>query len=128
MDSPRQFIHLVISYVLLLAFQTIIFTLFPVATPKAWRAYNSKRSPSERFLAYVPSLDGPSNCFPSMHCSVAMLTALHLFPHLGTAVFFFPLLIGLSCLFTKQHFLIDVPAGAALGWGAFEVFKFLFGP
>jgi hypothetical protein len=28
----------------------------------------------------------------------------------------FPALIGLSCLFTKQHYLIDVPAGAAPGW------------
>ena len=127
-DSPRQFIHLVSSFVLLLAVQSILFTLFPVATPKAWRARNSKRGLSERFLAYVQSFDGPSNCFPSMHCSVAMLTALHLFPHLGSAVFLFPLLIGLSCLFTKQHFLIDVPAGAALGWGAFEVYRFVIGP
>jgi membrane-associated phospholipid phosphatase len=30
--------------------------------------------------------------------------------------FAFPLLIALSCLFTKQHYLLDLPAGAALGW------------
>jgi membrane-associated phospholipid phosphatase len=32
------------------------------------------------------------------------------------AAFAFPTLIGLSCLFTKQHYIVDIPAGAALGW------------
>ncbi len=25
--------------------------------------------------------------------------------------------------FTKQHYVVDVPAGAALGWAAFQVFR-----
>jgi membrane-associated phospholipid phosphatase len=29
-------------------------------------------------------------------------------------------LIGLSRLLTKQHYLVDVPAGAALGWLVFQ--------
>ena len=36
--------------------------------------------------------------------------------------FLFPVLIGLSCLFTKQHYVVDLPAGAALGWLAYRVF------
>jgi uncharacterized membrane protein YbhN (UPF0104 family) len=59
---------------------------------------------------------------PSMHTSVAMLTALYLQPHLGTWAFLFPVVIGLSCLFTKQHYVVDLPAGAALGWVAYRVF------
>jgi hypothetical protein len=51
-----------------------------------------------------------------MHTSVAMPTACHIDPHTGVFAFLFPALIGLSCLFTKQHYLIDLPAGAALGW------------
>ena len=43
-------------------------------------------------------------------------------PHLGVEIFTFPLLIGLSCLFTKQHFVIDVPFGLALGWATYELF------
>jgi membrane-associated phospholipid phosphatase len=58
-----------------------------------------------------------------MHTSVAMLTALHLYPHSGPLAFAFPLLIGLSCIFTKQHYLVDVPAGAALGWVAYRAFQ-----
>ncbi len=33
----------------------------------------------------------------------------------------FPVLIGLSCLFAKQHFVIDVPVGPALGWAIYEL-------
>jgi membrane-associated phospholipid phosphatase len=51
-----------------------------------------------------------------------MLTALYLQPHFGAWVYSFPALIALSCLFTKQHYLVDLPAGAALGWLAYHVF------
>ena len=60
-----------------------------------------------------------------MHTSVAVLTALDLYPSLGGWALTFPVLIWLSCLFTKQHYLIDVPAGAALGWMTFHVFRFV---
>ncbi len=127
-ESPREFTHLAISYILLLGFQMIVFILFPVQTPERWRARNARRNLSERFLAFVQSIDNRSNSFPSMHCSVAMLTALHLGPHLGPAIFAFPVLIGLSCLFTKQHFVIDVPAGLALGWATYELFLIMIEP
>ena len=57
-----------------------------------------------------------------MHTSVAMLTALHLYDRHGMASFAFPVLIGLSCLFTKQHYIVDIPAGAALGWLAHALY------
>jgi membrane-associated phospholipid phosphatase len=59
-----------------------------------------------------------------MHTSVAMLTALHLFTDFGLWAFAFPVLIGLSCLYTKQHYVIDVPAGVVLGWVTFQLFRF----
>jgi membrane-associated phospholipid phosphatase len=40
-------------------------------------------------------------------------------------VFLFPLLIAASCVFTKQHYLVDLPAGAALGWGAYQLFLWM---
>jgi membrane-associated phospholipid phosphatase len=122
-QSPRQFTYLATSYLVLLALQMVFFLVFPVTTPEAWRSNNARRSPSERFLAFVQKFDARSNSFPSMHTSVATLTALHLYPSLGTWVFLFPGLIGASCLFTKQHYVVDIPAGAALGLAAFEVFR-----
>jgi membrane-associated phospholipid phosphatase len=121
-QSQRQFTYLAISYLLLLALQMAFFLALPVVTPESWRAGNRGRTWSERFLALVQRFDARSNSFPSMHTSVAMLTALHLHSYLGAWAFAFPALIGLSCLFTKQHYLVDIPAGAALGWLTFRVF------
>jgi len=125
LESSRQFTHVAMSYLLLLGLQMAFFVLFPVATPEHWRAINRRRTLSERFLAFVQRFDARSNSFPSMHTSVAMLTALHLIPHLGALAFAFPVLIALSCLFTKQHYLIDLPAGALLGWLTFHAYASL---
>ena len=54
-----------------------------------------------------------------------MLTALHAQSQLGPSVFLFPALIAVSCVYTKQHYLVDLPAGAALGWMAFRVFQWM---
>jgi len=124
--SPREYLYVAISYTILLACQMAFFTLLPVATPNEWRAANARRGRSERFLAFVQKFDARSNSFPSMHTSVATLTALHLVPVFGPWVFLFPVLIGLSCLFTKQHYVVDVPAGALLGWLVFLGFRLLY--
>ena len=121
--SAEQFNRVACSYLLLLALQAAIFLAFPVRTPAAWRSARAgAASLSERFLALVQRFDAPTNSFPSMHTSVAMLTALHLAPRLGPLVFAFPALIALSCVLTKQHYLVDLPPGAALGWGAYEAY------
>jgi membrane-associated phospholipid phosphatase len=125
-DSPRQFTYVASSFVLLLGLQMLFFVLFPVTTPAHWRGYNRERSVSERFLALVQRFDARSNSFPSMHVSVAMLTSLHLLPHVGTAALAFPLLIALSCVFTKQHYVVDLPAGALLGWSSFSAYRAMF--
>jgi membrane-associated phospholipid phosphatase len=125
-DSPQQYVHIVISFVVLLALQMAFFLVLPVTTPEEWRTYNQGRGRSERFLAFVHRFDARSNSFPSMHVSVATLTALHLLPHLGLWGWLFPALIATSCLFTKQHYVADLPAGAALGWAAFRAFQAMF--
>ena len=124
--STRHFLYVALSYVVLLVFQMAFFTFVPVATPLEWRTCNTRRGRSERFLAFVQKLDGRSNSFPSMHTSVATLTALHLWPMLGSWGLLFPVLIGLSCLYTKQHYLVDIPAGVLLGGLVFALFKLIY--
>lgn len=124
--SPRHFLYVAISYMLLLGFQMLFFTFCPVVTPVEWRACNNGRGRSERFLAFVQRFDARSNSFPSMHTSVAVLTALHLYPAAGAWAFVFPVLIALSCLFTKQHYVVDLPAGALLGWFVFVLFRMIY--
>ncbi len=118
--SAREFTHVATSYLVLLCLQMLFFLAFPVATPEHWRRYNRRRTLAERFLALVQKFDARSNSFPSMHVSVAMLTAMHIAPHAGPAAFAFPVLIALSCIFTKQHYVLDLPAGALLGWGTYR--------
>jgi membrane-associated phospholipid phosphatase len=125
MESAGQFLRVAMSYILLLGMQMVFFLFFPVATPAEWRSVNLRRGRSEKFLALVQRFDSPANSFPSMHVSVATLTALHLWPHVGPAVMLFPALIALSCLFTKQHYVIDLPAGAALGGVVFGMYNML---
>ena len=122
LQSQEQFMQIASSYMLLLALQVACFLVFPVRTPLSWRVQHDRGGLSERFLAFVQRFDAPSNSFPSMHTSVAMLTALHLYDRHGLATFAFPALIGLSCLFTKQHYVVDIPAGAALGWFAHDLY------
>jgi hypothetical protein len=123
--DARQFALMAFSFILLLLMQMLFFYIFPVATPPHWRSVNTGRKLSERFLLFVQKFDAPSNCFPSMHVSVAMLTALHAAQTMGPVAFAFPVLIALSCIFTKQHYLADLPFGAALGWLAFRAFVLL---
>ena len=73
-------------------------------------------------MLFVQKFDQSTNCFPSMHVSVAMLTTLHAWSSLGAWGLLFPLLIALSCISTKQHYLIDLPAGALLGCLAYVVY------
>lgn len=124
-SSPRHFNHLAMSFFVLLLGQMAFFVFLPVQTPPGWRQLNQGRTLSEKFLLFVRTFDAPSNCFPSMHVSVAMLTALHAQTALGPPVFLFPVLIAASCVFTKQHSVVDLPSGAALGWAAFQVFRWM---
>jgi len=122
MNSSTEFVLTAANFIALLFMQMAFFWLFPVATPTHWRALNRGRSWSEKFLLFVRKFDAESNCMPSMHTSVAMLCALYAYPHIGPLAWLFPLLIAISCLFTKQHYVVDLPLGALLGWFAYAAF------
>ncbi|MDR0563591.1 MAG: phosphatase PAP2 family protein [Azoarcus sp.] len=124
-ENSRQFVMMAFTYILLLVMQMLFFVLIPVKTPDHWRKHKTEKTNSEKFLLFVQKFDDMTNCFPSMHVSVAMLTALLLYPAMGAWVMLFPLLIAISCVFTKQHYLIDTPAGALLGWVAHRVYLFM---
>jgi hypothetical protein len=123
--DARQFTLMAFSFIVLLFMQMAFFWLYPVETPAHWREVNRGQNASEKFLLFVQKFDAPSNCFPSMHVAVAMLTAFLAQATLGPWVFAFPVLIALSCVFTKQHYLIDLPVGALLGTVGYEVFRAL---
>jgi membrane-associated phospholipid phosphatase len=122
----RHFNYMAFSYLILLLFHMLVFLVFPVEVPCEWReATAGAESPSRRFLAFVQKFDARSNCFPSMHVSVATLTAFHAMTNIPNAFVvatIFVLLIAASCVLTKQHYLIDLPAGLVCGWLSFQLF------
>lgn len=125
----RHFAYTAFSFFILLTSQMFFFILYPVETPIEWRKLVSDKTLSEKFLKFVMKFDADSNCFPSMHVSVAMLTAMHLLSNkseVGVWVFLFPLLIALSSLYTKRHYFVDIIAGAFLGYGIFEIHKLIY--
>ncbi len=125
----RHYALTAFSFFILLICQVLMAYTFPVKTPTHWRSYNPENSISERFLALVHSFDAGGNCFPSMHVGVAVLASLHLVSNIGSENLYLcavtalsAVLILLSTLFTKQHYIADLPAGAALGSVVFWLF------
>ncbi len=130
-DGMREFNYMAMSYFILLFMQMTCFLVFPVATPKAWRENITGNSKSERMLRLVHHFDKPDNCFPSMHVSVAMLSAMHFMMsplNLGYWPLLFPVLIALSALYTKQHYVADLVPGALLGWFAYSIYGIMYVP
>ena len=75
------------------------------------------RGPSEMFLAWIYAVDPAGNVFPSLH--VAHTSALAIIlrrerPWLGGLALVMALLLALSTLTTKQHFIVDVLSGWAI--------------
>jgi membrane-associated phospholipid phosphatase len=129
-DSFGKFNYTVFSFITLLVMQIIIFFLYPVRIPRSWREYDATSSVSARFLALVHTYDGLPNSIPSMHVSVATLTAFHLNQNLSQhagnlalLAFLFPFLIAISALFTKQHYVVDLLPGGLFGYINFEIYN-----
>lgn len=124
----REFAYTVGCFLTLLAIQVTMFVLWPVAIPGHWRtafhvyAARDEHPHSMRMLDMVWSYDKLRNSLPSMHVSVAMMVDLtigHNWPAAGVAGLAFPLLIAISALKTKQHYVVDVIPGALLGAAVF---------
>jgi membrane-associated phospholipid phosphatase len=76
-------------------------------------------------LRFLYSADPPYNCFPSLHVAhsfVSALTCYRVHRGVGIATALCASLIGVSTLYTKQHYIVDVIAGALLASAAYVVF------
>lgn len=69
--------------------------------------------------------DPPYNCFPSLHVAHSFVSAFavrRVHRRLGSLAVVCATLVGISTLFTKQHYVADVVTGAALAWVAYTLF------
>jgi membrane-associated phospholipid phosphatase len=75
-------------------------------------------------LRTLYALDPPYNCFPSLHVAYAFLAALSAYRvHRGFGVLAlsWAVLVGISTLFIKQHYVADVIAGALLALASYAI-------
>ncbi len=99
------------------------FLLYPTAAPRPAEVLGDGFSSWSLRLAY--DLDPPYNCFPSLHVAWAFISALTCYrvhPGVGAAAALWATLIGVSTLYTKQHYAVDVIAGALAAGLAYVLF------
>jgi membrane-associated phospholipid phosphatase len=76
-------------------------------------------------LDLLYGMDPPYNCFPSLHVAhsfVSALTCLRVHRRVGIVAIGGAILVSLSTLFSKQHYVLDVIAGALMALVAYVVF------
>ena len=101
----------------------ICFLLYPTVAPRPDKVLG------EGFgvwgLRFLYDADPPYNCFPSLHVAHSFVSALACFRvhrRLGFIAACCALLVALSTLFTKQHYVVDLVAGILLALAAYAVF------
>ncbi|MGC4117755.1 MAG: phosphatase PAP2 family protein [Myxococcales bacterium] len=113
--DPAVMRRLVISYLVMIVFCSVVFVAFPVGVERP--PMPAQDDLGTWVLSMVWATDVSWNCMPSEHCMAAMLAALACWEsdkRVGAFAFLATLCIGLSTLFTKQHYLVDVFVGFAL--------------
>lgn len=115
MESAAQGLHYLFGGIVLVSVQCTIFYFHPAVVPEGWRKPHRHRS-HMKFLGLVQTFDIGRNCMPSMHMSVATYVCLLLSRSFGPAAFIFDVAIGISCLFVKQHTILDLFPGVFMGW------------
>ena len=119
------FNQILYSFALISMITIVIFQLFPVGYPREFYPLPHVNSPSVNLFYKLRYLDSPMNCFPSLHVSLCFLFS---FGHWSESkkVFWVSLiitiLISLSTLTTKQHYIADGVAGLIL---SFTIFTFV---
>jgi membrane-associated phospholipid phosphatase len=113
----------VLAYLMVWITAYICFLVYPTRAPRGDEVSGSGFGAWG--LRFLYSADPPYNCFPSLHVAhsfVSALTCVRLHRGLGFVALTCALLVALSTLFTKQHYVLDVIAGIGLAFAAYLIF------
>ena len=100
------------------------FVVWPTTFPRELYPLPAGESATLREFADLRDTDSPTNCLPSLHVALAWGLALSWAPWLRGGrwlPFVWAAGVSVCTLTTKQHYVIDVPTGAAVGvlaWAA----------
>lgn len=111
------------AFLAIWVFSYVVFLVYPTI------ASRPEEYPGEGFAAWglrvVYSIDHSYNCFPSLHvaqCFLAALACYRVHRGVGAAALVWAFLVGVSTLYTKQHYALDAIAGAIIGYVAYTIF------
>jgi membrane-associated phospholipid phosphatase len=113
----------VLAYLLIWAVALVCFLVYPTSAPRPTKIVGDGFV--EWLLRIIYVADPPYNCFPPprvAHTFVSAFACFHVHRGVGVGLGVWALLIGLSTLFTKQHYALDVIAGMGLATIAYWVF------
>lgn len=109
------FINILFSSILLLSVNIPVFYFYPSSYPRP--ELINLITTSDKLLNWLYNVDPPNNTFPSMHVSTTFTFALNYMLYKKKIRYFvliWALLIALSTILIKQHYIIDVIAGMGL--------------
>lgn len=121
--QPEHIRRTVLAYLTVWMAAYVCFVVYPTAAPRP--AEVSGEGFAVWGLRFLYSSDPPYNCFPSLHVAHSFVSALasyRVHRGVGIAATVCALLVGLSTLYTKQHYIADVLAGIGLALVAYHVF------
>jgi membrane-associated phospholipid phosphatase len=113
--EPRAISKLVHAYLFVWLVSYASFVLYPTAAPRPEQV--GGQGFAAWGLRFLYGADPPFNCFPSLHVAhsfVSALVVLKVERRVGAWALGAAILVGLSALYTKQHYVADVVAGGAL--------------
>lgn len=117
-DNKIMFYKFIYADILARLICSVIFIVLPTTIN---RPVIEVHTFSDRLLAYLYTIDEPTNLFPSMHClyswmAFAGVRRSEKVPKWYKVFsFVFALMVAASTQFTKQHYLIDIAGGFLLG-------------
>jgi membrane-associated phospholipid phosphatase len=111
------------AYLMVMVVAYVGFLLYPTAAPRPAVVPGDGFSAWTLRIAYA--IDPPYGCFPSLHVAYAFVSAFtcsRVHRGVGIVAVAWAALIGVSTLYTKQHYVVDVVAGAVLAYLAHRWF------
>ena len=121
--QPGQIRRTLLAYLAVWSAAYVCFLLYPTVAPRPGSVAGSGFVVWG--LKFLYEADPPFNCFPSLHVAhstVSALTSYLVHRGVGVVAMACALLVGVSTLFTRQHYVLDVVAGIVLACAAFGLF------
>jgi membrane-associated phospholipid phosphatase len=111
-----------LSYITVVLLAYVGFYMYPTILPRPQEVGDGFFAAA---LRQNYDLDPPYNCFPSLHVAwafVSALTSYRVHRGVGLVALLWATIIGVSTLYTKQHYVVDVIAGVAIAYVAYLIF------